>query len=63
VTASTSRRGLLAAVTPVEHAVYTVHEVSVLLGLSVGSTYALVRDGTIPAFRLGGRWAISRLRG
>ncbi|MGC1213663.1 MAG: helix-turn-helix domain-containing protein [Micromonospora sp.] len=32
------------------------------LGLSLGSTYALVRGGTIPATRLGGRWLIPRAR-
>ncbi|WP_431911012.1 helix-turn-helix domain-containing protein [Micromonospora carbonacea] len=41
---------------------YTVREVAKLLGISLGSTYALVRDGTIPATRLGGRWLIPRAR-
>lgn len=43
-------------------AVYTVSEVAHLLSLSRGSAYALVRDGTIPAHRLGNRWVISRAR-
>jgi excisionase family DNA binding protein len=29
---------------------------------SLGSTYTLVRDGSIPATRLGGRWDIPRTR-
>ncbi|MGW0503034.1 helix-turn-helix domain-containing protein [Micromonospora sp. NPDC003241] len=41
---------------------YTVREVAKLLGISLGSTYALVRAGTIPATRLGGRWLIPRTR-
>ena len=41
---------------------YTVRQVAKLLGLSLGSTYALVRDGTIPATRLGNRWLIPRTR-
>jgi excisionase family DNA binding protein len=43
-------------------AVYTVVEVAKLLSLSRGSAYALVRDGTIPALRLGGRWVVPRAR-
>ncbi|MCM0675244.1 helix-turn-helix domain-containing protein [Micromonospora phytophila] len=46
----------------VEPVTYTVREVANLLNLSLGSTYALVRDGTIPATRLGGRWLIPRAR-
>jgi excisionase family DNA binding protein len=45
-----------------EPAVYTVVEVAQLLSLSRGTAYALVRDGTIPALRLGGRWVVSRAR-
>lgn len=48
--------------TPAEPLTYTVREVAKLLGISLGSTYALVRDGTIPATRLGGRWVIPRTR-
>lgn len=43
-------------------AVYTVVEVAQLLSLSRGTAYALVRDGTIPALRLGNRWVIPRTR-
>jgi excisionase family DNA binding protein len=45
-----------------ERAVYTVVELAQLLSLSRGTAYALVRDGTIPALRLGGRWVVPRAR-
>jgi excisionase family DNA binding protein len=45
-----------------ERAVYTVVEVAQLLSLSRGTAYALVRDGTIPALRLGSRWVVPRAR-
>ncbi len=45
-----------------DRAVYTVKEVSDMLSLSLGGTYQLVRDGTIPALKLGGRWVIPRKR-
>ena len=41
---------------------YTVDEVAQLLSLSRGITYASLRDGTIPAERVGRRWVISRRR-
>ena len=41
---------------------YTVEEVAQLLSLSRGITYASLRDGTIPAERVGRRWVISRRR-
>lgn len=60
---STNLRFLRAATTPdAEPLTYTVRQVATLLGLSLGSTYVLVRDGTIPATRLGGRWVIPRAR-
>ena len=43
-----------------ERAVYTVREVADLLGLSLGSTYTLVRLGEIPARQLGQRWVIGK---
>ncbi|WIY04428.1 helix-turn-helix domain-containing protein [Amycolatopsis mongoliensis] len=43
-------------------ATYTVLEVAYLLNLSRGVTYQYVKDGTIPAFRVGRRWVISRKR-
>ncbi|MFE7872752.1 helix-turn-helix domain-containing protein [Micromonospora humida] len=42
--------------------VYSVREVARLLSLSLGSTYALVREGEIPARKLGGRWVIPKKR-
>jgi excisionase family DNA binding protein len=45
-----------------DRAVYTVPEVARLLSLSRGSAYALVREGTIPALRMGGRWIIPKRR-
>jgi excisionase family DNA binding protein len=53
----TSRRG-----PKIEPAVYTVEEAAELLGVARSTAYELVRDGTIPARRLGGRWVISRAR-
>jgi excisionase family DNA binding protein len=47
---------------PNKRAVYTVVEVAQLLSLSRGSAYALVRNGTIPAVRLGSRWVVPRTR-
>jgi excisionase family DNA binding protein len=41
---------------------YTVDEVAHLLALSRGVTYQYVRDGTIPAERIGRRWLIPRKR-
>jgi excisionase family DNA binding protein len=43
-----------------ECAVYTVRQVSRLLGRSLGMTYELLRAGEIPAIRLGSRWTIPR---
>jgi excisionase family DNA binding protein len=43
-------------------AAYTVREVAALLGLSPGTTYALVRAGAIPARRMGGRWIVPKQR-
>lgn len=45
-----------------ERAVYTVKEVAHLLSLSLGSTYALVRQGEIPALKMGGRWIVPKKR-
>lgn len=41
---------------------YTVDEVAYLLNLSRGIAYQYVRDGVIPAERVGRRWLISRKR-
>jgi excisionase family DNA binding protein len=42
--------------------VYTVPEVARLLGLSLGVTYMLLREGEIPARRMGARWVIPKER-
>ncbi|MDG4794593.1 helix-turn-helix domain-containing protein [Micromonospora sp. WMMD1082] len=47
---------------PVVSAVYTVTETAEILRLSLGTTYALLRSGDIPALKLGGRWVIPRGR-
>jgi excisionase family DNA binding protein len=41
---------------------YTVDEVAYLLNLSRGIAYQYVRDGVIPAERVGRRWLIPRKR-
>jgi excisionase family DNA binding protein len=46
----------------ITRAVYTVAEVAELLSLSLGSTYAMVRSGDIPARKLGGRWVVPKRR-
>jgi excisionase family DNA binding protein len=43
-------------------AAYTVREVAALLGLSPGTTYALIRAGAVPARRMGGRWIVPKRR-
>lgn len=48
--------------TVADRAVYTVAEVARLLSISLGSAYALVRDGTIPGKKIGGRWVIPKAR-
>ncbi len=42
--------------------VYTVKEVARMLRLNLGGTYKLIRDGEIPAIKLGGRWTIPKRR-
>ncbi|MEU4743609.1 helix-turn-helix domain-containing protein [Actinosynnema sp. NPDC023658] len=41
---------------------YTVDEAAYLLDLSRGAAYQAVREGTIPAERVGRRWIIPRKR-
>lgn len=45
-----------------DRAVYTVAEVARLLSLSLGVTYTLIREGEIPARRMGSRWVIPKQR-
>ena len=52
----------LAAVIDTARLTYTVDEVAHLLNLSRGITYQRVRDGAIPAERVGRRWLIPRKR-
>ena len=47
---------------PTEAAVYTVEEVAFLLHVARSTAYELVRDGVIPAQRLGRRWIVPRTR-
>ena len=45
-----------------ERLVYTVQEVAEMLGLALSGTYTLIREGTIPALKIGGRWVIPKAR-
>src|SRR4051794_31115502 len=59
----TTDRATPAPVLPIGScAVYTVTEAAELLSLSRGSAYTLVRNGQIPALKLGGRWIIPKRR-
>jgi excisionase family DNA binding protein len=42
--------------------IYTVAQVARMLNMNVGTVYQLLRNGAIPAKRLGRRWVISRKR-
>ena len=41
---------------------YTVDEVAALLGVARGAAYDNVRNGLIPAVRVGRRWLVPRSR-
>jgi excisionase family DNA binding protein len=41
---------------------YSVDEVAVLLGIARGVAYECVRNGSIPATRVGRRWLVPRKR-
>ena len=43
-------------------AIYTAPHVARMLSINVGTVYQLLRDGVIPAKRLGRRWVIPRKR-
>lgn len=45
-----------------ERAVYTIKEIARLLRLSLGSTYAMLRRGDLPATQRGGQWVMSKHR-
>lgn len=47
---------------PADAKVYTVKEVAGMLRLSLGATYAMLREGRIPAKLIGRRWIIPRDR-
>ncbi len=55
-------RAVPSPVAPLQTAVYTVKELAHLLSLSLGSTYALIRTGDIPARKMGGRWVVPKQR-
>lgn len=42
--------------------IYTVAQVGRMLNMNLGTVYQLLRDGVIPAKRLGRRWIIPRKR-
>ncbi|MDT7647318.1 MAG: hypothetical protein QOC75_4318 [Pseudonocardiales bacterium] len=54
--------GATAAVIDTACLTYTVDEVARLLKLSRGAAYQHVRDGVIPAERVGRRWLVPRKR-
>jgi excisionase family DNA binding protein len=39
---------------------YTVCETAEAIGLSVSVTYRMIRDGSLPAIRVGRRWVVPR---
>lgn len=43
-------------------ATYSIAEVGLLLGLCPSTTYKRVREGAIPALRMGGRWIVPKRR-
>lgn len=40
--------------------VYSLKEISVLLGISYSTVYKLVCSGSIPCFKIGGQYFVSR---
>ncbi|MGH3828236.1 MAG: helix-turn-helix domain-containing protein [Pseudonocardiaceae bacterium] len=42
--------------------IYTVAQVARMLNMNLGTVYHLLREGVIPAKRLGRRWVIPRKR-
>ncbi|ALE85677.1 helix-turn-helix domain-containing protein [Pseudonocardia sp. HH130629-09] len=48
--------------TDTESLTYTVDQVAALLGIARGVAYESVRNGEIPATRVGRRWLVPRRR-
>ncbi len=48
--------------TATESLTYSVEQVAALLGVARGVAYASVRNGSIPATRVGRRWLVPRKR-
>jgi excisionase family DNA binding protein len=46
----------------IESLTYTVEQVAALLGIARGVAYEAVRNGEIPATRVGRRWLVPRKR-
>ena len=45
-----------------ERQTYTVRETAAVMGLSLGVTYELLRQGRLPGVRLGKRWVVPRVQ-
>jgi excisionase family DNA binding protein len=45
-----------------ERQTYTVRETAAVMGLSLGVTYQLLRQGRLPGLRLGKRWVVPRVQ-
>jgi excisionase family DNA binding protein len=45
----------------VEHAIMTIEQVAKYLQISEVSTYKLVNEGRIPAFKIGRHWRIRKI--
>jgi excisionase family DNA binding protein len=45
-----------------ERQTYTVRETAAVMGLSLGVTYELLRQGRLPGLRLGKRWVVPRVQ-
>ena len=45
-----------------ERQTYTVRETAAVMGLSLGATYELLRQGRLTGLRLGKRWVVPRVQ-
>ena len=52
----------LEVMSTVDRQVYTPEEVAKMLGLHSNSVYAMLKNGTLPGMKAGGRWLISKKR-